>query len=525
MVTPTTIAGQAGAGVESAHMNRRLIALAVSLCLLIPVAHAQDAAKPSAPAPAAGRPSPLNERLDATLNIPALKNAMVGALVYSLKDGRLVYAQNPEVALMPASNQKILTCSAALALLDTNFKYSTTLHRTGMVAADGTLTGDLYLRGSGDPSLTSVDLKGLAEALKKAGVTAFQGRIVADASCFDDQLLGDGWQWDDEQFYYSAQVSGLNCDENVVLVEARPGAVLGASPTTLIYGGDKAASLPPTTYLTPVLLATTGSGNDPNGADRTTGVRIERLRAKNEFTVTGTIPLGGMPASAAVTIEDPARYAATRFREMLPAVGIRAENVTIALGKVPPGATVVATHESKPMSDLAAEFLKPSDNLYGECLLKTLGATKGKTGSWNEGARVLREFLRNAGVETSGLSIADGSGLSRMNNVTPRLIVELLTYIDQKFPAERRDAFEKALPVGGVDGTLRNRFKGTPAAGNLRAKTGSLSGVSSLSGYVNGPGGERFVFSLMMNHYAGSGTTSQARAAQDAFVLALIAPQ
>jgi D-alanyl-D-alanine carboxypeptidase/D-alanyl-D-alanine-endopeptidase (penicillin-binding protein 4) len=183
----------------------------------------------------------------------------------------------------------------------------------------------------------------------------------------------------------------------------------------------------------------------------------------------------------------------------------------------------VAEKQSEEFPKLLAAFLKPSDNLYGECLLKALGAEKGGAGTTEAGAKVVRDFLKEAGIDTGGLYIADGSGLSRFDNVTPRLLVDLLTNIDRRFPADAKQALQDALPVAGLDGTLRNRFKRTLVEGNLRAKTGSLRGVSALSGYLTASSGERFVFSLLLNHFQGAGSTTAARTAQDAFTLALAA--
>lgn len=497
-------------------MNRRQFLLILALLTLVaPPLAAQN----TAPA------TPLTERLNATLNVPVLKNAIVGAIVRSLDSGETLYEHNPDFALLPASNQKLITATTTLALLGPDFRYTTSLFRTGMIEADGTLTGDLYLKGSGDPSLSSANLKTLAEALAKSGVKKFSGKIVADATRFDEQTLGEGWQWDDEPFDYQPQVSALNCDENVVQIEVRPGSVIGATPDVVLGGMDSTSlAFAGSTYLNILNTATTGSGNDPTGANVTTGISLERLRAHNDVVISGTIPLGGAPSRETVTVENPARFTVTRLYELLSATGITTAKPTassISTGIVPPNVTLVAEHQSAPLSALVALLLKPSDNLFGECFLRTLGAEKGKAGSWSEGRKVVKNFLTEALSDTSGLYIADGSGLSRMNNVTPRLLADLLTYADKKLPPATRTAFVDGLPVGGIDGTLRNRFKGTPLAGNVRAKTGSLTGVSTLSGYVTTRSGKRLVFSLLMNHFTAGGPTAQARAAQDAFVLAL----
>ena len=456
---------------------------------------------------------PAKPRIEAALAAPVFKNALVGVLVKSLDDGRVVYEHNPDFSLMPASNMKILTGATAAMKLPATFHYTTTLYRTRDIDRRGELKGDLYIKGSGDPSLTSADLLALVQTLKTLGVKKFNGKIIADSSVFDDKILGDGWQWDNEPFYYQAQVSGLNCDENVVTVVVSPGTKVGDAATVTM--GENVGK---TRYLSLQNTAVTVA------ADAKTDVNFDRTRAKNETLVSGTVALGGKPATEEITVEDPALFTATRLWEQMQAAGIRVpkpEKQRVERGSVPKETAVLAAHDSGPLPKLLADFLKPSDNLFGECLLKTLAAQKNGVGTTEGGRGIVSDMLIEMGVDTSGLVMADGSGLSRNDNVTPRLLVSLLTAVEKKFPTEMKAAFVDGLPVGGVDGTLRNRFKGTAAQGSVHAKTGSLTGASSLSGYLTTKAGEHLVFSILMNHYTSGGPTAQARAAQDAIVLAL----
>ena len=468
-------------------------------------------------------------RIESALNVPVLKNAIVGALVKSLDDGRVIYQRNPDTALMPASNNKLLTAAAALALLGSHYRYATTLYRTGDSAADGTLSGDLWIRGTGDPSFTSTHLLEMARALKAAGVTKFTGRILADESKFDDARLADGWGWDNEPFDYQAQLSALTCDENVIEVQARPGATPG-DRAIIVLGGDKANALgfTDTTYAIVRNAATTIARDAKPAAP----LSFDRVRAQNTILVSGEIRMGASPVTEAITIEDPALFTANRLFELLPVAGIAVpapDERRIGRGIVPTDAIPVVSHQSETLAMLLPAFLKPSDNLYGECFLKTIGAEKLGKGTWDDGAKAIKTFLIDAKVSVAGLYMRDGSGLTRKDNVTPRTFVELLTFIDRRFSPQQRKAFYDALPIGGKEddyvnghpGTLRLRYRGTRLAGRVRAKTGSIDGVSALSGYVTTPSGKRYVFSLMMNHFAASGPTSQVRAAQDAVVLAL----
>lgn len=462
----------------------------------------------------------IKPRIEATLATPLFKNAIVGVLVKSLDDGRVLYEKNADYALMPASNMKLLTATTVAARLSNTFQFTTTLYRTGEITRGGELKGDLILKGSGDPSLTSLDLLSMAKQLKDLGVKKFKGRIIADATLFEDKPLGEGWEWDDEPFYYQAQVSGLNCDENVVSYVVKPGVKVGDAAIVEVGGADQAkVGIAPTQYLIVQNLVTTSESGSP------ITVSFDRSRAKNTVVLSGTIPLNGKPATEELTVEEPALFTATRLYDCLAASGIevpKREKQQVVKEKVIPSAISLVTHQSKPLSAILSDFLKPSDNLYGECLFKTLAAQKSGIGTWEGGAKIVRDLFTEWNIDPSGLSIADGSGLSRRNNVTPRLLVSLLTAADSKLPTDAKTAFEAGLPVGGVDGTLRYRFKGTPAQGKIQAKTGSLTGVSALSGYLTTKTGERLVFSILMNHFSSGGPTSQARAAQDAIILSLM---
>lgn len=402
----------------------------------------------------------------------------------SLDTGKILYAKNPSTALLPASNMKLVTSSAALALLGPEFRYETRVLQQG---------DDLVLKGSGDPSLDFARLKTLAEAVKAAGMTALKGKLIVDATCFDEAVLGDGWQWDDETFYYSAQVAGLCCDENVASVTVKPEGTIETLPYFTVESRVEKAT----------------------GKERR--VVIERKRGQNAVVVSGVLGAQAEAVKEAVTVEDPARFAGVRFVEALKLAGVAVpDGLVIEKGKALLDAKPLALDQSVPLKELAKGFLKPSDNLFGECLLKTLGYQKGKAGTTAEGARLVQEWLASRKLDTGGFHQADGSGLSRMNLVTANLILGILT--DR---AEDK-VFYEALPVGAVDGTLRGRFKNTPAAGKVRAKTGTLTGASSLSGYLTTNAGEHLAFAILMNHYERANGSATARAAQDALILTLM---
>ncbi len=491
-------------------MPSRFIAFVSALLLFyfVPAASAQYA-----PTKATSLPTSLSARVGYILDRPAFKHASVGVIARSMRSGTTVFERNADLALMPASNQKILTAAAALRALGPEFRYRTSVHFAAKPDAGGTLRGEVFLRGSGDPSLTSARLDGLAKSVAGSGVKRVIGRVVGDGTAFDAQVLGTGWQWDDESYYYSPQTSGLNCDGNVVLVTVRSAPRI-AEPAAVFVNNRPAGE---ETYITVENRVQTVFGEK----DSVAKISFERVRGTNRVVVAGTIPVGSKEESEAITVEDPARFAASRFVLALTKAGVTVETPLWAeAGVTPPDCPERATTESVPLAQLLKEFLKPSDNLYGEALLKTVGRgeTRAAVGSISEGAKRVASLLDAAKIERGGLNVSDGSGLSTQNTVTARLLCDLLLYMDKQSPPAERAAFADGLPVGGVDGTLRARFKYTPLAGNVRAKTGTLFGASSLSGYVIAKSGERFAFSILMNHAANA---AEARQAQDAIVTAL----
>lgn len=454
----------------------------------------------------------LDHDISAILARPAFQNATVGVEVRQLGSGDILFSRDAYRSTNPASNQKLGTSSAALSILGAEFRYNTTVIANSR-PVDGVIEGDLWLRGSGDPSLNSTHLARLADDLVKVGVKRVAGKVIGDGSRFDTNFLGAGWSWDDEPYYYSAQVSGLNCDGNVVSVSISPGETEGEAAKITINDMDKNDEV----YVKVQSSATTTGGGSPS-------LSATRLRGRNIITISGSIPIGSKAITSQVTVEDPTAFTASRLVLALHDAGIevagRAENREVE-SKPPSEGKILASWTSEQLSDLLKSFLKPSDNLYGEALLKTIGYTASpeSPGSAATGAAAMADFFASAGISISGINIADGSGLSRMDLVTARFICDLLEHIHTSFPEGDRKAFEDALPIGGVDGTLADRFVGTPVEGKVRGKTGSLSGVSALSGYVDGRGdGDGHVFSVLMSAVADS---ADARKGQEDIVLAI----
>lgn len=443
------------------------------------------------------RQATLSEHCERILSDPGLKGGFQGVAIVSLRDGRTLYAHNEDTLFLPASSQKLFTSAAALDALGPDWRYVTRVLRAGTVEPDGTLQGDLYLQGSGDPLLETADLDALAQAVKRAGIRRVRGWVFGDGSRFDRQRYGPGWEWDDMPFYYAAPVSGLNLNKNLVRVEVKPGMRVG-DPVQVVVE-------PETMRVLVSVRARTGE----KGTSST--LTIGRETGRSVITVEGTLAIDAQPGaqtSQAVTVEEPALYAAELFHQRLKAAGVAVEGLS-GEGVTPVGAAEIARHESLPLSALLARLNKPSDNLVAECLLKTLAAERTGQGSWSIGRRLATERLIGMGLPSDGFRIADGSGLSRHNYLSARSMTRLLEAMYRRPDGK---AFIDSLPIAGVDGTLRNRMRETPAAENCRAKTGTMSSVSSLCGYVVTKRGETLAFAILMSNHP---SNEQARIAQD----------
>lgn len=406
--------------------------------------------------------------------------------------GEVLYSHESERRLNPASNMKLFTSSTALDVLGLNFRFGTDVSTNGR-SSHGVLRGNLYLRGRGDPTLLASDYDAMAASVARSGVRAVTGRLVADDTYFDHVRLGSSWAWDDEPYYYSQQASALTVspdtdyDNGTVIVETRPGARAGAKPVLKV--------VPATGYVHLINRATTVAGT-------TDTISVDREHGSNNIIVTGSIGTGHTDADQSwATVFEPTGYAADVFRRALARHGVRVAGRT-GYAATPPGARKLATHDSMPLSQMYIPFLKLSNNGHAEVLVKTMGQVVSHEGSWDAGLQVIADRLASFGVDPAVIQQVDGSGLSRMDLVPADQITHLLV------AAQRKPWFSiwyNALPIAGnpdrlVGGTLRNRLGGTPAAG-MHGKTGSLTGVTALSGYVTDADGQRLIFSVVQNGY------------------------
>jgi len=459
--------------------------------------------------------SELQQRLAEYVAQPKYSAAMWGVKIVSLQTGKTLFEHNAGKLFSPASNSKLYTVALALDRFGPDYEIKTSLYSAARPNSRGTLKGDLIVFGRGDPTINArlhggdvfEALKPLARTLTHSGVKRITGDLVADQSYFRGPEFGSGWTWDDLQYYYGAEISALTINDNTVQVTVQPGNVRGARCTLTLS--------PPATCVT--------LSNRTQTTEERTKRRIEFYRPLNEniIYVSGVMPLDAPAYSEDVTLHNPAACFGVLLREALRREGIRLSGRVRTVGwldrPVSPidcGKLVeLGSIVSLPMRDIAREVQKPSQNLYADLLLAHIGENaRGESDSPDAaseelGRRELQKFLEAAGIDGNDVQLEEGSGLSRNNLTTPNATVKLLDYMSRHRCAGE---YLAALPVAGVDGTLRNRMKNTPAAGNLRAKTGTLRWANSLSGYVTTAAGERLAFCLMLNRYRNpTGTSSR----------------
>ena len=446
----------------------------------------------------------LGSRLTAILNDPRSATES-DVSVLDAGTGKVVYARRATSANMPASNTKILTAAAAMHVLGPRYRFTTDVVRREPVR-DGVLRGSLYLVGHGDPTTRQSDYAALAAEVRAAGIRKVTGPLVADGSFFDSQRYNPGWSTSYASAYYAAQTAALtvapNADLDAGTVIVKVTGVRGKKPTLSTTPAAAKA------YVRLVNKASTASS---------TSVSLSRALGGNTITVRGHVR-SGASWSGLVTVDKPELYAAAVFRRELARQHVEVEGGT-TLAKTPASRrTRVARDTSMPLSQLLVPFLKLSNNLHAEALTKTMGTLGGRPGTWSAGLARTTAYLRRLGVPMAGVSLTDGSGVSRRNRVTPRAMATVLVKVRRE---SWWSAFDAGLPVAGVDshlggGTLRHRMGGTRAAANAHAKTGTLTGVTALSGYVTGRDGRRYAFSMISNY---AGTTP--RPVEDELVVAL----
>jgi len=431
---------------------------------------------------------PLSSRIDSLLEQRRAGHGFWGVSIYDLDRDSVLYRRNSDRGFLPASNQKLFTTAAALDLLGSTYRYETTLSFTG-TTTDSVMRGDLRLTGSGDPTLGSTargrsdPFRDWAERLAEMGVRRIEGRLLGDDSSFREEFYPDGWN-----------VSYLTRNKGEQTGLAAGGLSYRDNSVPITVQATQPGS-PPEVFVRPEGVV--GLENQAVTSERSRGstLSINRAFSTNDFVVTGSVARS-YSGVRNVPVSDPTAFALRVFRERLKAAGIETDLQLVDLDSVdgvPEGGEPIFVKVSPPLFEIVEVINKESNNFYAEQLLRTYGWG----GSTRGGVRRTESFLRRAGISTRALTINDGSGLSRKNLVTPQALRKLLVHMDGH-PAQ--EPFFASLPQGGERGTtLQSRLSRT----EVRAKTGSLAFVRSLSGYVDRSDGTRIAFAVFVNNYTG----------------------
>jgi D-alanyl-D-alanine carboxypeptidase/D-alanyl-D-alanine-endopeptidase (penicillin-binding protein 4) len=461
--------------------------------------------------------SSLRHDLATVFATPPADAVLWGVRVESLdRPGEPLFSLAADRLLVPASNMKLLTVAAAAERLGWDHTFTTTIRATTALAADGTIRGDLVVGGEGDPTIGNRPTSGstmaaIAEALWQRGVRRVDGRVIGDDRAFAAEPLGEGWAWDDLSFGYAAPAGALIYNENIAHITIAPGPSAGTAAKVVLVDPD--SDLAVESHVTTLVP----------GAPST--VEEHRVLGGERVQMIGGLAADAGVLTRSVAVENPARYFASALRSALVARGVMVGGNAASVedeppGPLPAGAPALVTWLSPPLDVIATRLLKVSQNLYAETLLRALGAGPDGPASAAGGERAVRGTLEGWGVPHGAFAQSDGSGLSRYNLVTPSTFVRVLTSVYRN--PRLKDKWLAALPIGGADGTLDHRLKGTAAEGRVHAKTGSLSAVRALSGYAETASGEWLVFSIIGNNFADPVTAADVEKAIDQAVVRMV---
>jgi D-alanyl-D-alanine carboxypeptidase/D-alanyl-D-alanine-endopeptidase (penicillin-binding protein 4) len=472
-----------------------LLALALAVC----------------PLSAAGLPENIQKLIDSN---PAARTAFWGIQIVDLATGKTLYELNPDHYFVPASNTKLFSTALALNRLGPNFTFLTRVLADAPPDAAGRIAGPLRLIGGGDPSLSAraipyrtgpitgnplAAIEDLADQIAARGIKRVDGGIVGDDTWYVWQPYAVGWSVDDPQSDDGPPISALTLTDNAQTLSIQPG----------LASGDLAAIsfTPPIEFYRVENRVRTV----PTGGPR--AIHFKRIPGSLDAQLWGTIPLRDGGIDLLISVEDPAEYSARALKLALETRGITVQGEPAAVhlfpdevadltqapaAAPPPEAVELARRVSPPLLEDLRITAKVSQNLHAELALRAAARARRNVGSFEAGMEEMKAFLSEAGIDATAWHLMDGSGLSRLDLVTPAAVVKLLRYM---YDSPARDDFLSLLPIGAQDGTLSGRFTETAAAGRIHAKTGSLSHVSALSGYIERLTGEWVAFSILVNNY------------------------
>jgi D-alanyl-D-alanine carboxypeptidase/D-alanyl-D-alanine-endopeptidase (penicillin-binding protein 4) len=431
----------------------------------------------------------LRNNLAEILRSPELSDSDVGVHVRSLTDGRTVFERNAGKLFNPASNVKLVTTAAALWHLGPSYRFKTIAYRDRAMNG-GVLNGNLYIKGFGDPTFTDEQIFGFVNEIALHGIEEVRGDLVIDDTFFDNVYEGPGWEQEYGDRSYAPSMGALAVNFGTYSIRVLPGDSVGAAARVKVW-----PEIPSIAVKSEAI--TRGDGSRSRlwiGTTKSDGNKIE-------VSVRGAVSMGDPGEVVYRRAYHPTIFAGEHLRRMLELRGVKVKG-KVRVGPINRGGVPIAAHFSKPLGEIVSTLNKFSNNFIAEQILKTLGAEiRGEPGSWEKGCAVMSDFLHEIGVAPGGYVLGNGSGLNDINRLTPEQITRILEAMYRRF--ELGPEYVASLAVAGTSGTITSRFGGGPAVSRLRAKTGSLMGVSALSGYVVTKDDQVLAFSVMMNGYSG----------------------
>ncbi|SDI41418.1 D-alanyl-D-alanine carboxypeptidase/D-alanyl-D-alanine endopeptidase [Natribacillus halophilus] len=437
----------------------------------------------------------LENNLRDILDDERLEHAISGVHVRSAETGEELFSHEAHTSLTPASGQKVLVGAAALDTLGSDYTFETGVYANGEQTG-AALHGDLYLKGEGDPTMLAEDYEDFAREVSAQGINVVHGDVVADDTFFDDERLPPDLAFGDESCGFGAQTSALTAspdedfDAGTVIVEVEP----GDSP------GDEAevSVTPETDYVT------IDDDVETTAEDSSENISIEREHGTNDIVVEGDIPVDDDTERTWISVWEPTEFAQHLFHSALKEEGIQIQG-DLKLGETPEEADPLVVRESMPLEELFTPYMKLSNNGHAETMTKTMARVVEDKGSWDEGLDIVEDYLSDAGLNIDAIQLRDGSGMSHLNYIPPHEMTALLEHIQGE---DWYDILYESLPIAGVEddlvgGTLSDRMEDTEAEENVHAKTGTLTSITSLSGYVTTQDGEELIFSIILNNFIG----------------------
>ncbi len=480
-------------------MDKKLAVILIFSLLFLSVLYAY----PEDPSSEFTGKSGLKSALNEFSKDEALKNTSWGFYAADARTGKIILDHNPDLALIPASTQKVVTTLTALSMLGSNYQFETLLQYDGKIEND-ILKGNLYIKGFGNPMLgakmvddsLALDLV-FAEWLKEikaTGIKTIEGNIIADGSWFDDHMIPSKWIWEDMGNYYGAGAHALTTHENLYSVFFQPGSLEGA-PATVVKTDP---TVPGITFHNDVGTGPRGSGDN---------VYIYGSPYSNRRWLTGTVPLGENNFEVKGSLPDPGHFLAASWASFLQHNNIKVKESVythrdMPLSEYSGTRVIISRHLSPYLEDIASRTNFNSVNTYAENLIKTLGKEFKDEGSFSAGSDVIKAFWEEKGLDTRGLRILDGSGLSPYNNITVRQLTGMLLFAAQD--EALYNSLLKGFPVAGESGSLAGMFRGTSSEGILRAKSGFLGNVRAYAGYTRARDGRLIAFTIIVNNYTGT---------------------